>query len=296
MKTTSILLIFTLIAGCSLVSEDAKHKRVQDINEIAAEINTPTIATTLLDSAQEAEKAGNLPKAEQYYSQLIERDPDNKKYRFMHAEILRKSGKCEKALIKYESLLVNDANNLDVLEGKGLCLLTASKNQQASDIFAKILAAEPNRWKSLNAAGLIFATDKKFSEAGQYFEAAAKASENEPAVLNNHGLTKALMGNFKDAISTLQDASARAKKAGTQKRSIDLNLALIYGISGNLDMAEKTARPHLTDPQLFNNMGVYAELAKDKELAKTYLNKAMKETPVYYERAWENLERVKSGK
>jgi Flp pilus assembly protein TadD len=59
-----------------------------------------------------------------------------------------------------------------------------------------------------------------------------------------------------------------------------------------MDMAEDVAKPHLTKPQLYNNLGIYAELNKDKDLAKTYINKALTNTPVYYDRAWENLERL----
>lgn len=296
MKITYISLALLLISGCSLISEQAQDQRRQDIEEIAAEIESPSVERSLLESAKDAENSGNFGKAEQFYKQLIDRNPNKFEYKFHHAEISRKAGKCDAAISRYDSLLQAQPNNIDVMEGKGLCLLATGKNSKASEVFSKILAAEPNRWKSLNAAGLIFATDKKFNEANQYFDAAVAASNNEPAVLNNQALTKALMGNFKDASKILDKAASESKAGSPQRRSIDLNRALIYGISGNLDSAEKAARPHLTEAQLFNNMGVYAELAKDKELAKTYLNKAMQETPVYYDRAWENLQRIKSGK
>lgn len=291
-----IVSLSSLLPACNLNSIGGQQKRLEEIEKVANQIDTPTIERSNLEAAQAAEKSGNLMRAEYYYGQLLEAKPDNVKYIFAYSEISRKAGKCDSALKGYEKILAIQPNDIDALEGKGLCLLGQSKNQQAADIFTRILAADPTRWKSLNAAGLIFASDKKFNEATQYFNAASEHSDKNPAVLNNQGLAKALTGNFKDGIKILEEALIKADDNSAQKRNVALNLALVYGISGNMDLAEKTARPFLTEPQLYNNMGVYAELAKDKELSKTYLNKALQGTQVYYERAWENLERVKAGK
>lgn len=291
------LLIPALLTSCTIDStKSSQEKRLEELESVANQVDTPTIERTNLEYAKAAVQSGNLIKAEYYYSQLLESKPDSTEYLFDYSEVLRKSGKCPLAMKGYDKVLAIKPNDIDTLEGKGLCLLASSKNPQAADIFTQILAADPTRWKSLNAAGLIFASDKKFTEASQYFNAAAKYSNDNPAVLNNQGLAKALTGNFKDGIKILEDALIKTDDSSNQKRSIALNLALIYGISGNMDLAEKTARPYLTEPQLYNNMGVYAELAKDKELAKTYLNKALQDTPVYYDRAWDNLERVKAEK
>jgi Flp pilus assembly protein TadD len=297
MKKLLIITAFFALPGCQILSEQvSKDQRLQELNEAAEDVDTLTIESSHLQSAKAAEKMGSLVKAEYYYSQLVDTKPNNLDYQFSYAEVLRKAGKCEAATKGYDKVLAGKPNNVDAMEGKALCLLAGGKNPQAADIFAKILADEPNRWKSLNGAGLIFAGDKKFNEASQYFSAAAEASGDNPAVLNNQGLAKALTGNFKDGIKILEGALIKSEDNTGQKRNIALNLALVYGIAGNMDAAEKTARPHLTEPQLYNNLGVYAELGKDKELAKTYLNKALQGTAVYYERAWDNLERVKSGK
>lgn len=297
MKKLLIITAFLALPACNIIGDPiTKDQRLQELNDAAKDVESPTIESTQLESAKAAEKMGSLVKAEYYYGQLVEARPNNLEYQFGYAEILRKAGKCELANKGYDKVLATKPEDADAMEGKALCLLSGGKNQQAADIFAKILAKEPNRWKSLNGAGLIFAADKKYNEASQYFTAAADASGNSPAVLNNQGLAKALTGNFKDGIAVLETALLKAEDNTGQKRNIALNLALVYGISGNIDAAEKTARPYLTEVQLYNNLGVYADLGKDKELAKTYLNKALQSTPVYYERAWDNLERVKSEK
>ena len=166
------------------------------------------------------------------------------------------------------------------------------KNAEASENLKLVIQSDPTRWKALNAAGLIFAADGKFAESSQYFDAAARASNFNPSVLNNQGLIKALVGNYTDATQILENASLRAVTSPEQKKGIDLNLALVYGISGNMDKAEKLARLYLTEPEVFNNLGVYSSFSKNKDLAKTYLNKALADVPVYYEKAWQNLEKI----
>jgi Flp pilus assembly protein TadD len=111
-------------------------------------------------------------------------------------------------------------------------------------------------------------------------------------VLNNVGLTLAIDKQYDKAIVALQKGVALAPQEGDEKKRLALNLALVYGITGNMAAAEETAKPYLTPAGLDNNMGYYAHLAKDDELAKTYLNMALTKSPVYYQRAWDNLDTV----
>jgi Flp pilus assembly protein TadD len=100
------------------------------------------------------------------------------------------------------------------------------------------------------------------------------------------------LGNYAGAIEILQQASRNSEDVPEQKRRVDLNLALVYGISGDFDTAKAVAAPHLTEPQLYNNLGIYSELARQPELARTYLSKALDSTTIYYDKAWENLENL----
>jgi hypothetical protein len=73
-----------------------------------------------------------------------------------------------------------------------------------------------------------------------------------------------------------------------------LNLALVYASAGKLPEARKIAEAYLSGPSLNNNLGLYAHLAKDDNLAKSYLNMALTESKTYYGKAWDNLEAINS--
>lgn len=285
-----------LVMGCSLMpKQQTTEETRKELDKALNNVDVPTMEGTMNTAGTEALNAGDSLKAEYYFEQLVKKYPNNASYKLKYAEALRRRGACKEALTLYEDALTKNPSEIDAREGKALCLVTLGEFQKAGPILTDIINSDSTRWKSINAAGLIFAINNKLAEANQYLALAADVSNQNPTVLNNQGLVRALTGNVDDAIRILKQASIRAGESTAQKRSIDLNLAMVYGISKNLDMAEATAKPWLTTPQLYNNMGIYAELGKDQDLARTYLNKALMGTAVYYDRAWENLERLDSG-
>ena len=296
MKQLVFLFCLTLIASCSLMPKNkTSEENRKELDDALKSVNVPSMETTLLDSGNQALQNGDSLKAEYYFNQLVKKSPDNTLFKFKLAEALRRRGACNEALSLYDEVLKAKPTDIDVREGNALCLVSVGEFQKAGPILTDIISQDRTRWKSVNAAGLIFAINSKFDEANQYLDLAADVSNHNPSVLNNQALVRALVGNNDDAVRILREASIRAGEGTMQKRNIDLNLAMVYGISKNIEMAETTAKPWLTTPQLYNNMGIYAELGRDPALARTYLNKALMGTPVYYDRAWENLERLDSG-
>ena len=177
------------------------------------------------------------------------------------------------------------------MEGKGLTLMALGKSVDASRVFADVVAKDPTRWRTLNALGILFVTKNMIPEAMAYYNEALKQSPDNAAVLNNMGLSYAVDKNYPRAIEVLEQGS-RISKSNGQRKQIDLNIALVKGVSGDLDGAREVASKYYEGPALDNNMGLYAHLAKNDTLAKTYLNMALSQSPVFYERAWNNLDNI----
>lgn len=254
------------------------------------------VDATLLSSAKQAEEKREYQRAVQFYQQLMDKDKDSEVYILGLADNLRRLGQYNEASARYSALIVKNPDNLDALEGKGLCLLNKGDFDDASDLFKEILAKDNNRWRSLNAAGILFALKEMPKEALSYYDQALKVKPDEPAVLNNVGLTMAMMKNYPHAIDALTRAGRKLLDTDPQKKRADLNLALVYGLSGNMEKAEQVARRHLKESALNNNLGFYAYLADNQELAKAYLNNALSGSPVFYEKAWKNLEAIGGSK
>lgn len=248
--------------------------------------------------AKEAAAAGDYLRAGQFYAQLVDANKGSPeqilRYKMGLADANRRVGNTEAALAQFAELHQQNPSNLDITENWGLALMASGKVSDAGRAFSEVLEKDPKRWRSLNAVGILFVTKNMVPEAVAYYTEALANSPDNAAVLNNVGLSYGIDRQFERAIAALQQAS-RVSKNPAQRKQIDLNLAMVTGVSGDLDTARDIASNYLEGAALDNNLGLYAHLAKDDALAKSYLNSALNNSPVYYERAWENLDAINSA-
>jgi Flp pilus assembly protein TadD len=264
-----------------------------DMERILEEVKGPEVPgmkEALLNGAKQAEAARNYASAAQFYGQLVEKYPDEPEYAFQMAEAMRKAGAYEDALVAYTAVEAKEDYRIRALEGAGLTMMAQGDFDEAGDKLADVMAADTTRWRTINAIGILFTVKQMYPEARQYFAEAMVQAPKNVAVRNNMGLMEALAKQYDEAVRLLKEAGDMAGKDPQQKMRTDLNLALVYAIKGDLQLAERAAMPHLTEAQLLNNMGYYAYLAEDDQLAKSYLNMALTSSPRHYEKAWQNLE------
>jgi Flp pilus assembly protein TadD len=255
----------------------------------------PSMEETMLENAKNAEKQGNFKGAGQIYQQLLEKKPGDKNLILALAESTRRQGEYDRAIALYDAVLAQDATMLAAKEGKGLALISKGDFETPGPILEEVMKADGTRWKTLNALGILFTTRGLYSEAQQYFNAALKQNPSNPSVLNNLGLTQALNKQFDTAIGTLNQASALTANESQDRKRIDLNLSLVYAVAGKQEEARAIAEHYFTGPLLSNNLGLYAHLANDDEMAKVYLNMALTDSKTFYERAWDNLQTINSN-
>lgn len=291
------LLLFPLIlatAACDLQPSEAFSDYA---DKKFAAMDGPEVDgmnATLERSAKEALDQGKPEAAAQFYKQLLDlpKNTDEQKYTYAigMAEAFRRAGEVDSALKALNLVLDKDPDNLDALEGKGLALLADGKSVEAGRTLEQVMKKDATRWRTLNALGILFTTKNMIPEALAYFSEALKFSADNPSVLNNVGLSYAADRQFPKAIEALEQASRYAPSGSQRKRQIDLNTAMVLGIAGDLENARKLAAKHLKGPALDNNLGLYAHLSNNDALARAYLNTALSNSPMHYERAWKNLE------
>jgi Flp pilus assembly protein TadD len=286
LAATFIGLFALLLSGCAIVPQgDANRKQLAALKGP----ETGSINASLLTQAHQAEDQGDYKRATQILHQLVDKNPDNQEFSISLADDLRRSGDNENALKTLDDVLKKSPSNPAALESKGLCLMNTGEFSEAGVIFGKVMKIDPTRWRTLNGIGILFAMKNMMPESLAYYNAALKQSTDNPRVLNNLALTQAMDHQYDASIETFMKARRHAQEGTNEPKSIDLNLALVYAITGKLDLAEQTAAPHLSKAGLYNNMGFYAYLAKNTDLAKSYLNMALTQSTTYYERAWKNL-------
>lgn len=306
-KFSRFLLISTTLFALSACSDMDSQTRQwlgtgnKDKNKAFEEMPSPDVDTvngTIEKQAKAALEKGDISRAQQFYEQLISAQKGSKtdilRYKIAYAETLRRVNKTDDALSAFDEILDEYPENLDAQEGRGLTLMAMGKATDAGRVFSDIMEKDGKRWRTLNALGILFVTKNMIPEAMAYYTEALKYSPDNPSVLNNVGLSQAVDQNYPRAIQALEQAS-RIAKSGQRRRQIDLNLAMVYGASGDIDTAKDIATKYLQGPALDNNVGLYAHLAKDDALAKTYLNMALNGSNTFYERAWDNLDLVEKN-
>ncbi len=250
------------------------------------------VGDALLVSARKAEQSKDYNRAVQFYQQLSDKYPNNLEYQLGFADNLRRINKVDESVTIYDVILRRNPRHIGAMEGKGLALVTKGDFGAASNILETVIKLDSNRWRALNGVGLLFVAKSMPNEAVSYFDAALRVKPDHPTVLNNVGLTLALNGDYARAAQSLNRASGRVKAKSAERQQIDLNLALVLGLSGDTKRAEQVASRHLQGAALQNNLGFYAQLSGDDKLAKAYLNSALSGSKTFYKRAWENLENV----
>lgn len=255
----------------------------------------PSMHENQLASAKSAEKNEDFAQASQIYQQILEKDPETNDVVQLLADSLRRSGEYDKAISVYDGIIAKDQANVAAKEGKALALMAKGDFETPTVLLEEVLKLDGKRWKSLNAMGILFVTRGLYPDSMKYFEEALKQSPSNIAIMNNLGLSQALDKQYDLAVDTLLKASTQSAIGSSGRKRIDLNLALVYASAGKLADSRKIAEQYLSGPSLKNNLGLYAHLAKDDALAKSYLNMALTESKTYYEKAWENLEALNSA-
>lgn len=290
----TLLVLPLLLAACSSTGDSNF-----DFAETVKKMEGPKVATmqdAQLKEAKDASQAGNYGKAIATYTQLVASYPDNMTYLLGLADTQRLNGTLTAARESYKKVLENSKADkkakLDATEGKGLCYMQEGNFVEAVKIFSDVLAQDATRWRTVNALGVALALTNRPNEAMDYYNTALQLSDNNPSVLNNMALTMAFNGKMQEAIAPLQQAYNALPKEAPERKQIALNLALVYGLNGQMTNAERTAKPYLSEAALYNNMGVYAMLANNRQQAEEYLKKALHSSPSHYQKAWENLQKV----
>ena len=245
-----------------------------------------------VDSLKEANdlyKKGDYQKAALLYEQLI--NVNSKSVSLLYyAESLRLSNNCSKAISIYDRILDIDAGNIAASEGKGLCYLVMGKFQGSVEVLSQVVRIDASRWKSVNALGIIYALKGRMDESMEYYNLAIEHNGHNPTILNNIGLSLAFSGDYERGKAVLERSLAYVDESNNgKKRSIELNLALLYGLAGDHNMSKVILEKYFSEAEVMNNLGFYASISKDKELARSYLSKALSMSSSHYEKAWNNL-------
>lgn len=167
--------------------------------------------------------------------------PKDKSIALSYASLLRMTARDEQALAVMRKLVINFPEDNEVLAAYGKALASTGNLKEALTIVKRAQRPETPDWRLLSAEGAILDQLERTAEAREQYRRALDIVPEEPSVLSNLGMSYLLSNDMAAAETYLRKAIARP---GADSR-VRQNLALVVGLQGRFDEAEKIAAGEL---------------------------------------------------
>lgn len=177
-----------------------------------------------------------------------------------YAGALRAAEQRAQAVAVLEQASIRSPNNAALLGAYGRALAEAGQYQQALETLGRAHSPDNPDWRILNVQGAVLDQMGRHADAQRHYTAALKIVPNDPSVLSNLGLSYMLTKDLKNAEATLRRAAAQPN-AGPKVRQ---NLALVVGLQGRFDEAEKIASADLPENEAAANVAYLRQMLAQK--------------------------------
>jgi Flp pilus assembly protein TadD len=225
----------------------------------------------------ETMSAGELHKATIALGQSYAKNPNDKRIATNYAAALQMDGDADQSLAVMRKLAIVLPKDRDVLAAYGKALAANGQFEPALDAVRRAQTPEYPDWKLVSAEAAILDQLGQRDEARQDYRKALDLKPNEPSILSNLGMSYVLEGDLRTA-ETYMRSAAQQPNADSRVRQ---NLALVVGLQGRFDEAEKIASQELSAEQAQANVAYLRQMLaqqnawsqlKDQDKAKPATN------------------------
>ncbi|WP_161992592.1 tetratricopeptide repeat protein [Aureimonas leprariae] len=214
------------LAGCQSTSR-----------EITGSIRRPAAGASF-DRMTQTE----LRSATETYGTAYEKNPKDKQAGMSYASLLQMTGRNDQSLAVMRQIAIANSKDRDVLAAYGKALAAAGDLPKALETVRRAQTPDYPDWRLLSAEGAILDQLGRSDEARVAYRKALDIQPNEPSVLSNLGMSYVLTNDLKSAETYLRQA---AERPGADSR-VRQNLALVVGLQGRFDEAERIAGAELS--------------------------------------------------
>ncbi|HXV24763.1 MAG TPA: tetratricopeptide repeat protein [Alphaproteobacteria bacterium] len=213
----------------------------------------------LMRMGDKARDRGELTLAASIYRRAHDADPQRAKPLVSLGQVLIEMQRIDQASEAFSAALVIEPANYDALRGLGNARLMAHQPEEAIPPLKQALAISSNDFRTLNALGVAYDMTGDRGSAHQYYRTGLKLAPDNTSLRSNYALSQALAGDTEGALETMAPLAGAPVTTEQQRQT----MALIYGLAGNDEEAERLARMDLHDTAVQANMERIAELRAD---------------------------------
>ncbi|MBZ9860957.1 tetratricopeptide repeat protein [Mesorhizobium sp. CA12] len=204
----------------------------------------------------ETMSSGELRTATSRLGRSYARNPGDKRIAMNFAAALQMDGDADQSLAVMRKLAIAYPKDREVLAAYGKALAANGQFEPALDAVRRAQTPEYPDWKLVSAEAAILDQMGQKDEARQDYRKALELKPNEPSVLSNLGMSYVLEGDLRTAETYMRSA---ARQPGADSR-VRQNLALVVGLQGRFDEAEKIASQELSPEQAQANVAYLRQM------------------------------------
>ena len=235
-----------------------------------------------LKVAETARQRGDLPQAIHDYRDIIRQSPMCENAYIGLGKSLLDANVVDESKETFDKAITLFPRSAEAYTGLGSVYLVLDQPENAIKSFERALKINPCLAKAMNGYGIALDMLGRYEEAQVNYRGAMELDPRNPSFESNLALSMVLSGNPEEAIRILERL-ARSPKVTPRIRQ---NLALAYGIIGDMKMARKLGRMDLPDKIVANNIA-YLKVIRETQQFGGLIPKNHT-PPLDQARAWEN--------
>ena len=209
---------------------------------------------SLLRVADASAAAGDMSTAMALYRRAHKADPSNPTVLQRLGDALLTIGEYDQAISVFKSA-INISDKTDPYIGIAKAFIAVERPQAAIEQLNAALKIQESI-RLYNVMGVAYDMQGDHGAAQAYYRTGLDIDRSHTGLLNNLGLSLSVSGRHDEAIQVLRK-SASGPKATPRNR---LNLALAYGMAGEVSAAAEMARIDLDEAAVQRNLAFYATL------------------------------------
>ena len=242
-----------MISGCSLASLPKNYSPIekQTVAELSGSNYTPRS-----DEEREAIATQDMFAQTAFWSREYDLNPADLEAAINLAANLRKMGNASKSIEVAQHTRALYPRDVDLMTELAASLIANNETNEALKIIDTALYQRPRSARLWSLKGAAMDQMERFGEARQYYTKALGFAPNDPSILANVGLSYALEGDPQTAEIWLQRAVTLPGATANARQ----NLALVLGLQGKLDEAEKWAKQDLNQEGAEQNLAYIRSL------------------------------------
>lgn len=242
-----------LLAACGGGRETVPEQTMTDDQAIMQQNEK---ATKMLQLGNRMRDKGDLNSAAEMYRRAMRADPDSPLPPAALGDTLRHLGQYSEAEEIYHQALAKHPYSGLALQGYGILLIEAGQPDAAITLLIPAVDEDVADHRVFNVLGIAYDALGDHTEAQNQYLAGLSMAPGNRSISNNMAISLALQERYEAAVSQIE-----ALLTGTDSdKPLLHNLALIYGLAGNIGEAGAILRDLLPEADVVNNLAFYQNL------------------------------------